>query len=95
MSAFVAAAEETGATRPTGRGGDEGILETDSIGGEAIDIRSLDDGMPRTTESMIPLIVGEEKEDIGGRRRWSETGEAGRQEKEGAKANHGGLYGFP
>jgi len=44
---------------------------------------------------MIPLIVGEEKEDVGGLRRWSETGEAGCQEKEGAKVNHGGFYGFP
>ncbi|MDP6447033.1 MAG: hypothetical protein QF805_24785 [Pirellulaceae bacterium] len=43
---------------------DESVLEPHSVGGEMIDVRRLDKRVSRTSERVVPLIVGEKKQNV-------------------------------
>lgn len=61
----VLAGEDAGAGAAADGGGDEVIAEADSGGGEAIDVRSLNDGIAVAAEVIEALIVCLDEENVG------------------------------
>ena len=64
MAALVVAGEEAGTAHPAGRRGDEGVAEADSGFSQSVDVRCFYNGMSRTAQRVVPLVVGEEKQDV-------------------------------
>ena len=66
MFAFVAAGKETRSTDPARGRRYERILKSNTNFGEGVDVGSLHDRVACTTKRVITLIVGEQKQDVGG-----------------------------
>src|SRR6266545_1282617 len=65
VAPLILPGEDRGAADTTNGCGDKVIPESHAVGGEAVDVRRLDEPIARTTQRVEPLIVGEDENEVG------------------------------
>ena len=64
MRTFGEAGQNRGTARGTDAGGDEGVLKSNAVRREAVDVRSLHDWMTSAAQDVGAMIVGDEENNV-------------------------------
>ena len=83
----VATRHQAAAARAAGTAGEEGVVETQTVGGESVDHWRADAGVAIAAEVLGADVVGDEENEIGSVGR--QGGKAEADEEQGKQAEHG------